>query len=149
MLAISMPFPRNSHVDIRMLRVRLCADDLELLLPCGRHDKYSGWKTKARINLWILAIRSDYLLFVRVCHHHFVCLIAIPTWIFMGLLWYATGRRNAILGQSHLQYNIYVKIQKMQQSHSLAQHEGTACSNVTRNRGGNRLEGKHTLMFVK
>ena len=61
------------------------------------------------------------------------------------------GRRNAVLGQSHFQYNIYMKIQKMQQSHSLATHEETTCSNgnVTRNRGGNRLEGKHTLMFVK
>ena len=69
----------------------------------------------------------------------------------MGLLRYATGRRNAVLGQSYFQYNIYVKIQKMQQSHSLAPHEETACSNgnVTRNRGGNRLEGKHTFMFVK
>ena len=105
---------------------------------------------KARINLWISAVRSDHLLFVRICHHYFVCLIAIPTWIFMGLLRYATGRRNAVLGQSHFQYNIYMKIQKMQQSHSLAPHEETACSNVnvTRN-GGNGLAGKHTLMFVK
>ena len=75
MLAI----PRNSHVDVRMIRVRFCAGDLELLLPCGGHDKYSGWKRKARINLWIRAVRSGYLLFVRVCHHYFLCLIAIPT----------------------------------------------------------------------
>ena len=73
MLAISS----DSHVDVCVIRIRLCAGDLELLLLCGRHDKYSGWKTKARINLWICAVRSDYLLFVRVYHHYFVCLIAI------------------------------------------------------------------------
>ena len=55
-------------------RVWLWAGDLELLLPCGRHDKNSGWKTKARINLWIRAVQSDYLLFVRVlsyCYSEF------------------------------------------------------------------------------
>ena len=28
-------------VDARVIRVRLCAGDLELVLPCGRHYKYS------------------------------------------------------------------------------------------------------------
>ena len=48
-------------------------------------------------------------------------------------------------------FPVYVKIQKMQLSFLLPRmkkphaHNG----NVTRNRGGNRLEGKHTLMFVK
>ena len=100
--------------DVRMIRVRLCAGDLELLFPCGWHDIYSSWKTKARINLWIRAVRSDYLLFVRVCHHDFVCLIAtcIPTWIFMGLLIrHRTTKHDS--RKSHFQYNIYVKIQKM------------------------------------
>ena len=134
-----------------MARVRLCAGDLELLLPCGRHDKYSGWKTKARINLWIRAVRSDYLLFVRVSHHY-VCLISLPT-IFMGLLRYATGRRHAILG--HFQYRLqkkYVCENTENASHipfSRMKKPRARNGNVTRNRGRNRLEGKHTLMFVK
>ena len=150
MLAISS----DSHVDVRVIRIRLCAGDLELLLLCGRHDKYSGWKTKARINLWICAVRSDYLLFVRVYHHYFVCLIAIPRYIFMDLLRYATGRRHTILGQSHFQYRLQKYMWKYRKcnSHIPLPHmkkPHARNGNVTRNLGGNRLEGKHTLMFIK
>ena len=44
-----------------------------------------------------------------------------------------------------------VLIAKISQSNSLAPYEKTTCSNgnVTRNPGGNRLVGKHTLTFVK
>ena len=63
-------------MDVCVIRVRLCAGDIELLLPCDRHDKYSSWKMKARINLWICAVLFYYLLFVPV-YHYFVCLIAI------------------------------------------------------------------------
>ena len=31
----------HATVDARVIRVRLCAGDLELVLPCGRHYKYS------------------------------------------------------------------------------------------------------------
>ena len=30
----------HATVDARVIRVRLCAGDLELVLPCGIHDKY-------------------------------------------------------------------------------------------------------------
>ena len=63
----------------------------------------------------------------------------------------ATTRGSRTVSFPVLIAKIYVKIQKMQPSHSLAPHEETTCSNgnVTSNRGGNCLEGKHTLTFVK
>ena len=42
----------TSWMSMWINRVKLCAGNLEQLLHHGRHDKYSSWKTKARINLW-------------------------------------------------------------------------------------------------
>ena len=112
-----------------MTRVRLCTGDLELLLPCGRHDKYSGWKTKARINLWIRAVRSDYF---AVCSY-ISSLRMSYFFTYVDFHGSAQIRHQATThnsGISSIDYkkNMYVKIQKMQQSHSLFPDEETACS---------------------
>ena len=75
------------------------------------------------------AVQSDYLLFVRVSHHYFVCLIAIPKFHGSAQIRHrATTRNSGTVSFPVKITKIYVKIQKMQQSHSLAPHEETACS---------------------
>ena len=126
----SQPFPRDSHVDVGVIRVRLCAGDLELLLLCGRHDKYSSWKKKARINLWIRAVRSICCLFVYLITTSYVLLLYLRrySWVCSD-----TPPDDDCRSGTDFQYTLqkYMWKYRKYKSHSLAPHEKPCAWTVT------------------
>ena len=104
MLAISL----DSHVDVHVIRVRLCAGNLELLLPYGRHDKYSGWKTKVRIIygsalydlticcLFVYLTTTSYVLLLYLHRFSWICSDTPP------------DDDTQFWGQSHFQHRLQI-----------------------------------------